>query len=107
MIPTIAHALQLVHTIRACETTRAGFSSPESHWRTTAANARFFYVRTPLHAFYGRALVGASSDAPGSFVSGLLTPPCARPPRLAAGRGSTAHKGGHAMAALPTLALSA
>src|SRR5690606_35547235 len=107
MIPTIAHALQLVHTIRACETTRAGFGDPESHRRTTAALARFFYVRTPLQAFYGRAVVGASSDAPGSFVSGSPTPPCARPPRLATGCGLTAHNGGHAMAALPIPARSA
>lgn len=107
MMTMLAHAFQLVHTIRARETTRAGFSSPESDRRTTAALARFFYVRMPLRAFYGRALVGASSDAPASYRAGLLTPPCARPPRLAAGRGFNYPIGGHDMAALPIPARSA
>jgi len=94
----LALAATVRHTAAVAETAAAGFGDPESHWRTTAALARFFYVRTPLQASYGRALVGVPSGTPGSFVSGSPTPPCARPPHLAMGSGFTAHKGGHAMA---------
>ena len=75
------------------ETTAVGFSSPESH-RRTAAMKRFFHVRMPLRVSYGWATVGASSDAPGSYVSGLLTPLYARPPHLAVGSGLITHIGG-------------
>ena len=47
------------YTRNVSETTDTGFSSLVNVRRTTAA-VRFFYVRSPLHAyFYGRALAGS------------------------------------------------
>lgn len=80
LAPRQAHA----YTPVAAETTADRFSSRIRRGRT-AAPARFFYVRTPCATFYGRALAGERSRSPVSYVAGLLTLPCARPPRLAAG----------------------
>src|SRR5260363_319910 len=53
---------------------------PESQRRTSRLK-RLFHVRIPFARFFnGRAEVGASSDAPVSFVSGLQTLSCACPP---------------------------
>ncbi|WP_246174338.1 ash family protein [Pandoraea terrigena] len=50
--------------------------------------AAFFSSVMPLRApINGRALAGASSDAPVSFVAGTPTLSCARPPRLASDGG--------------------
>lgn len=106
-IAGLHHAYLLAHNARVGKTVPTGFSSLESHWRTTAALVRLFCVRMPLRVLYGWAMAGVPSGTPGSFVSGLLTPPFACPPRLAAGSGFTAHKGGHDMAALPIPARSA
>lgn len=95
MIPMIAHALQLVHTIRACETTRAGFSSPNTKAGRAATIGGFFTSRAIKPSMGG--MVGGGN--PCRFLcAGLLTRHC-RPPRVAAWRvGLTAHKGGHSMA---------
>src|SRR5260364_12946 len=53
---------------------------PESQRRTSRLK-RLFHVRIPFARFFCvRASVGASSDAPVSFVSGLQTVSCACPP---------------------------
>jgi hypothetical protein len=65
------------------ETTANRGDSRKFDRRTTAA-ARFFYVRTPSRAYTinGRALAGASSDAPVSYRAGLSTWSMACPPHL-------------------------
>src|SRR5260363_283420 len=67
---------------------------PESQRRTSRLK-RLFHVRIPFARFFnGRAWVGASSDAPVSFVSGLQTLSCACPPLFTdRGRFPAVHKG--------------
>ena len=78
------------------ETASAGFSSP-THVSAQPRRAAFLCV-SPLRAsFNGRALVGEPSGSPGAYVTGLLTPPCARSPHLAVGSGLTAHVRGRTM----------
>lgn len=105
MIPTIAHALQLVHTIRACETTRAGFDSPNTKAGRTAANGGIF----SSHAIAPPMGGVAGGRKPCRFLCAGLSTRYFRPPTglTASERGLTAHKGGHAMAALPIPAHSA
>ena len=78
----------------ACDTSRDWFGSQEPQ-RRTAAPRRYFYVRTLLCAFFGRAIAGRAQALPVSFVAGLPTLLSARPPHLEVGSGFTAHKGGH------------
>lgn len=67
------------------------------HRRTTAAR-RYFFVRLSLLASNGRALAGVRSRTPVSDDAGTPTLSCARPPRLASGRGyRTAVIGGRIM----------
>ena len=69
-----------------------------SHQRSPGLTAGFNRSGQPLQqrrftsvgrrtSCYGRALAGARSRAPVAPVTGLSTRPCARPPRLTAGRG--------------------
>ncbi len=58
-----------------------------------------------VRLFYGRALVGEPRGSPGAYVTGLLTPPYARPPHLAVGRELTTHEE-VASCAKPLLVLS-
>lgn len=57
----------LPYTDRATGPTAAGRGTPSYEGGRTAAR-RYFYVRTPLRAFYGRALVGTASAVPVPFV---------------------------------------
>jgi hypothetical protein len=60
MTKRTGHALR--YTEVSCETTRDGICSPIVT-RRTSANRRIFYVRMPLRAFNGRAVVGRRKPA--------------------------------------------
>lgn len=77
--------------------------SRKSRRRTTAAR-RFFFVRTSLRAFYGRALVGVRSRTPVSFCAGLSTLPCVRPPPLEREGGAVHRAVTEGACAMPTKA---
>lgn len=82
------------------ETTATGFDSPT--YRSAQPRRAAFLCVSPVRAsFNGRALVGESSDSPGSSVTGLSTLPCARPPRLTVGSGLTANRRGRTMRQVP------
>ena len=61
--------------------------------RRTAAAKRYFFVRTMLILLWA-AVVGRLRPA-GFLCHRSLNPAICRPPRLRAGRGITADKGGH------------
>ena len=88
------------HTVLVAETTAAGFDSLSRHGRIAAA-VRLFYVRMPSRTFYGWALVGRASALPVSYVAGLSTLSCARPPHLTVGSGLFADIGGRIMRQSP------
>ncbi len=87
----LAHLRSLRHTGHVANTNATRGESRNRQRRTTAAR-RYFYVRMPTCAFFGRAMAGAPSGAPVSFVTGLSTLPCARPPHLRVGSGSNPTK---------------
>lgn len=79
------------HNERAADTNAAWFSSQNVPGRTTASR-RYFYVRTQLRAFFGRAIAGRAHALPVPLDAGLLTLLSARPPHLAVGGGVTPSK---------------
>ncbi|RQZ24044.1 hypothetical protein DIE14_23085 [Burkholderia sp. Bp9017] len=74
------------------ETTAIRFGDLNLHTADSRL-ARFFFVRTSLHAFKinGRAWTGRPSGLPVSVCAGSPTPLSARPPRLATGGGPPTH----------------
>lgn len=82
--------MSMPYTGFAAETAAARFGDLKSHRRTDACMA-FFYVRTHLRAFYGRAIAGIPSGMPVSVVTGSPTLLSARPPHLAMGSGFNSH----------------
>lgn len=100
----LAYACGFTHNWAVTATTVARGESRNVPRRTTAAR-RYFFVRMPLHAFNGRALAGARLRAPVPLDAGLSTLPCARPPRLRAGR-RVLHPSKEAAMATPSLVLS-
>lgn len=79
------------HNGRAADTNAAWFDSQNVPGRTTASR-RYFYVRTQLRTFYGRAIVGRAHALPVPLDAGLSTLHSARPPHLTVGRGSNPSK---------------
>jgi len=82
---------ELPHNGCAADTNAAWFSSQNVPGRTTASR-RYFYVRTQLRAFFGRAIAGRAHALPVPLDAGLLTLLSARPPHLAVGSGSNPSK---------------
>lgn len=83
--PAYSIAVRLRYTGPVTDTAVARGESRKVPRRTTA-DWRYFFVRMPSRAFTGRALAGVRSRTPVPLDAGLSTLPCARPPRLRAGR---------------------
>lgn len=88
---SLAHLAQLRHNWAVAKTNATWFSSQNVPGRTTASR-RYFYVRTHLCAFFGRAIAGRAHALPVPLDAGLLTLLSARPPHLAVGSGSNPSK---------------
>lgn len=96
MIPTIAHALQLLHNIRACESTQAGFDSPKLQAGRTATIGGIFSSQAMKPSMGGVVGGGNPCRVP---VAGLSTRHCRPPTGLTAGAsGVTATTGAPGMA---------
>ena len=80
-----ANAASSRYTVFVAATTAAGFSSPDDRGGQPPPGGVFASV-VPLHVPMGGPGRG-SLRARRFFCPGLLTSPCARPPRLAAGSG--------------------
>lgn len=74
------------HDPTVAKTNATWFGDQHCKWRMTAAR-RYFFVRTLLRAFYGRAIAGRAHALPVSICAGSPTLLSARPPHLAMGRG--------------------
>ncbi|RQU89676.1 hypothetical protein DF133_15540 [Burkholderia cenocepacia] len=100
----IAHSCNYNRLI--AETTAIRFGDLNLHTADSRL-ARFFYVRTSLHAFKinGWAWTGRPSGLPVSVCAGSPTPLSARPPRLATGGGPPTHtrRSHHASASTKTV----
>lgn len=79
----------------ACDTSRDWFDDQRFDGRTNRHPRRYFYVRSPLRAFFGRVIAGARSRAPVSYRAGSSTLLSARPPHLTMRSGSNDSIGGH------------
>ena len=87
----LALAATVRHNSHVAETTATGRGNPIAPRRTTATK-RYFFVRPPLRAFFGRAVAGPASAGPVPLDAGFPPSLRARPPHVEMGSGSNPSK---------------